>query len=145
MFFPQGCWIRSVYARTPTRTPAFWAVDDCCGCEIRMRTISILFLWLQAPAVGLPPVGSLLAISGRSCYVPLKYNGTVINSCVKIHGNNEPVCWVKNEGWEVNYSCSLETYVSLDALFSTTVYIHSAELFWTFVEGKIPSHQPLLF
>ncbi|EIE21984.1 hypothetical protein COCSUDRAFT_56427 [Coccomyxa subellipsoidea C-169] len=54
----------------------------------------------DAPAVGLPPVGGLVSISGNSCYVPLKYNGTVINSCVKIHGNDEPVCWVRNEGWQ---------------------------------------------
>ncbi len=56
---------------------------------------------VQAPALGFPPVASLMTITGKACYVPLKYNGTVINSCVEIHGQDVPVCWVRNIGWEV--------------------------------------------
>jgi hypothetical protein len=58
---------------------------------------------LQPSAYGLPPSQSLVAITGDLCYVPLRYNGTVINSCVKINNSNQPVCWVRQQGWQVGY------------------------------------------
>ena len=39
---------------------------------------------------------------GQDCLLPLHYNGTQINACVTIHGGLEPVCYVDNQGWQVN-------------------------------------------
>ena len=53
--------------------------------------------------LALPPVVPLTTVSGRECLLPLHYNGVALNACVNIHGSKQPVCWVKNEGWQVNY------------------------------------------
>ncbi len=62
---------------------------------------------MQAAAYGLPPAQSLLAITGDKCYVPLRYNATVINSCIKIHNEDQPVCWVRQQGWQVTQHVAL--------------------------------------
>lgn len=74
---------------------------------------------VEAPAMGLPPVASLLAITGKACYVPLKNNGTVINSCVEIHGQDVPVCWVRNIGWEVRALLNIARDISNCMLLET--------------------------
>jgi hypothetical protein len=57
---------------------------------------------MQAPGLGLPATQGLLSTSSAACYLPLAYNGSQINTCVTINGNaTRPVCWVKNQGWQV--------------------------------------------
>ncbi len=76
---------------------------------------------MQEEALALPPVVPLITVSGRECLLPLHYNGVALNACVNIHGSKQPVCWVKNEGWQVHYHTIFCCKLSLDLSSCTTV------------------------
>ena len=44
-----------------------------------------------------------MTLLGQDCLLPLHYNGTQINACVTIHDSLQPVCYVDNKGWQVNF------------------------------------------
>ena len=84
------------------------------------KVISTGLQCMQEEALALPPVVPLITVSGRECLLPLHYNGVALNACVNIHGSKQPVCWVKNEGWQVHYHTSC-CKLSLDLSSCTIV------------------------